>query len=92
MQPGKWVWLRSVPAHVSLLTLQAVDIVRADGGNWVVAAPTNSGKTAIFIELARRVQPWVWRLWQAGRAVPSFPFTLPRLGRPLGIPHHGWGT
>jgi len=31
---------------------QAVDLVMNDGGNWVVVAPTNSGKTVIFIELA----------------------------------------
>jgi len=36
---------------------QAVDAIQAAGGarNWVVAAPTNSGKTAIFIEVARQV-------------------------------------
>lgn len=38
---------------VVYLSAQAVDMVLNGGGNWVVAAPTNSGKTAIFIELSR---------------------------------------
>lgn len=36
-------------------------------GNWLVSAPTNSGKTRIFIEITR----WVWsliaRAWHARR-------------------------
>ncbi|KAF5836541.1 hypothetical protein DUNSADRAFT_5829 [Dunaliella salina] len=34
---------------------RAVNMVLHGGGNWVVAAPTNSGKTAIFIELSRHL-------------------------------------
>ena len=32
---------------------QAINVVLHGAGNWVVAAPTNSGKTAIFIELSK---------------------------------------
>ncbi|KAJ9527289.1 hypothetical protein QJQ45_025559, partial [Haematococcus lacustris] len=32
---------------------RAVQRITAEGGNWVVSAPTNTGKTAIFIEAAR---------------------------------------
>ncbi len=31
----------------------AVDRIAAEKGNWVVVAPTNTGKTAVFIELSR---------------------------------------
>ncbi len=32
---------------------QAVDSITRQGGNWVVAAPTNTGKTAMFIEVSK---------------------------------------
>ncbi|KAG1655583.1 hypothetical protein FOA52_005882 [Chlamydomonas sp. UWO 241] len=45
----------AAPAVFQLRRYQqaAIDRITAGGGNWVVCAPTNAGKTAVFIELSK---------------------------------------
>jgi hypothetical protein len=47
------LWPGVHPGYCATCPYQAADRIEREGGNWVVSAPTNSGKTAIFIELAR---------------------------------------
>ena len=43
----------SAPTVLRPYQLKAVEAVCAGPGNWIITAPTGSGKTRIFVELAR---------------------------------------